>query len=109
MGGDATSIRREEPGKRYGALKRIVESLEADNARRSGKLTVVRSLPTLGGVDKLEPVSGGGDMDHAEEAFGELVVSSGDGAVDFQATEESFDVIAFFVERPVMFDLDPAI
>lgn len=63
----------------------------------------------LGGVDKLEPVSGGGDMDHAEEAFGELVVSSGDGAVDFQATEESFDVIAFFVERPVMFDLDPAI
>ncbi len=26
----------------------------------------------LGGVDKFEPVSGGGDMDHAEEAFGEL-------------------------------------
>lgn len=57
----------------------------------------------------MEPVSGGGDMDHAEEAFGELVVSSGDGAVDFQATEESFDVIAFLVERSVMFDLDPAI
>ena len=29
----------------------------------------------LGGVDKFEPVSGGGDMNHAEEAFGELVVS----------------------------------
>lgn len=24
----------------------------------------------LGGVDKFEPVSGGGDMDHAEKAFG---------------------------------------
>ena len=52
----------------------------------------------LGGVDKFEPASGGGDMDHAEEAFGDLVVSSGDGAVDFQATEEAFDVIAFLVE-----------
>ena len=63
----------------------------------------------LGGVDKFEPVSGGGDMDHAEEAFGELIVSSCDGAVDFQAAKEAFDVISFPVERPVMFDLDPAV
>lgn len=70
---------------------------------------VLRGIFSLGGVDKFEPISGGGDMDHAEEAFGELVVSSGDGAVDFQVTEESFDVIAFLVERPAMFDLDPAI
>jgi hypothetical protein len=63
----------------------------------------------LGGVDKFEPVSGGGDMDHAEEAFGELVVAGGDGSVDFQAAEEALDVIAFLVERPVMFDLDAAI
>lgn len=60
----------------------------------------------LGGVDKFEPVPGGGDMDHAEEAFGELVVAGGDGAVDFEAAEEAFDMIAFFVERPVVFDLD---
>jgi Ca2+-binding RTX toxin-like protein len=63
----------------------------------------------LGGVDKFEPVSGGGDLDHAEEAFGELVVSGCDGAVDFQATEEAFDVVALFVEGAVMFDLDPAV
>ena len=63
----------------------------------------------LGGVDKFEPVSGGGDMDHAEEAFGELVVACGDGTVDFEAAEEAFDMIAFLVERPVVFDLDPAV
>ena len=63
----------------------------------------------LGGVDKFEPVSGGGDVNHAEEAFGELIISSGDGAVDFQTAEEAFDVIAFLVERPVMFDLDAAV
>ena len=60
----------------------------------------------LGGVDKFEPVSGGGDMDHAEEAVGELIIPGGDGAVDFQAAEEAFDVVSFTVERPVMFDLD---
>ena len=48
-------------------------------------------------------------MNHAEEAFGELIISSGDGAVDFQTAEEAFDVIAFPVERPVMLDLDPAV
>ena len=63
----------------------------------------------LGGVDKFEPVSGCSDMDHTEEVFGELVVSGGDGAVDFQATEEAFDVIAFLVERPVVLDLDPSV
>jgi hypothetical protein len=60
-------------------------------------------------VDKFEPVSGGGDMDHAEGAFGELIISSGDGAVDFQAAEEAFDMVSLPVERPVMFDLDPAV
>ena len=63
----------------------------------------------LGGVDKFEPVSGGGDMDHTEEAFGELIIPGCDGAVDFQAAEEPFDVVSFSVERPVVFDLDPAV
>ncbi len=60
-------------------------------------------------MDKFEPVSSGGDVDHTEEAFGELVVACGDGAVDFQTAKEAFDVVAFPVERPVMFDLDPAV
>lgn len=37
----------------------------------------------LGGVDKFEPVSCGGDMNYPGETLGELVVSSGDGAFDF--------------------------
>ncbi len=50
----------------------------------SGSTTVHTSAKVvLGRVDKFEPVSGGGDMDHVEEAFGELVVAGGDGAVDF--------------------------
>jgi hypothetical protein len=64
---------------------------------------------SLGGVDKFEPVSGGGDVNHTEEAFGELVISGCDGAVDFQTPQEAFDVIAVPVERPVMFDLDAAV
>jgi hypothetical protein len=60
-------------------------------------------------VDKFEPVSGRCDLNHAEEAFGELIISGGNGAVDFQAAEEAFDVVSLSVERPVMFDLDPAV
>jgi hypothetical protein len=48
-------------------------------------------------------------MDHAEEAFGEFIISGGDGSVDFQGAEEAFNVIAFLVERPFMFDFDPAV
>ncbi len=57
----------------------------------------------LSGVDKLEPVSGGGDLDHAEKAFGELIISRGDGAIDFQATEEAFDEIACICSPPWLF------
>ncbi len=60
-------------------------------------------------MDKFEPVSGGGDVNHAEEAFGELIISGGDGAVNFQTAEEALDVIALPVERPVMFDFDAAV
>ena len=61
------------------------------------------------GVDKFEPVSDCGDMDDAEEALGELVVTGCDSAVDFHATKEAFDVVSFTVERPIMFDLYPAV
>ena len=63
----------------------------------------------LCGVDKFEPVFGGGDIDRAEEAFGELVVACCDGAVDFQAANEGFDVVSFPVGCSVMLDLDPAV
>ncbi len=48
-----------------------------------------RSGLSLGGVDKFEPVSGGGDMDHAEEAVGELIVAGGDGTVDLEMAEHA--------------------
>lgn len=60
-------------------------------------------------MDKFEPVSGGGDVNHAEEAFGELIISGCDGAVDFQAAKEAFDMVSLPVEDRVMFDLDPAV
>lgn len=64
---------------------------------------------SLGGVDKFQPVSGGGEVDHAEEAAGELVVAGGNGAIDLQVAEHAFDAIALLVERPVVFDLHPAV
>jgi len=51
----------------------------------------------LGGVDELEPVSGGCDLHHAHEAVGELVVAGRDGAV------------ALLVERSLMIDLYTAV
>ena len=48
-------------------------------------------------------------MDHGQEALGELIVTGGDCAVDFQTTEEALDLIALLVERPVMFDFHPPI
>lgn len=63
----------------------------------------------LGGVDKFEPVSGGGDMDHAEEAVGELIVAGGDGTVDLEMAEHALDAIALLVQRSVMLDLHTAV
>jgi len=40
--------------------------------------------PDLGGVDEFEPVFGGGEMDHSEEAVGQLIVSGGDSAIDIE-------------------------
>ncbi len=70
---------------------------------------MVRRLIRLGGVDKFEPVSGGGDMDHTEEAVGKLVVARGDGAVYFEVAEHGLDAVALLVERPVVFDLHAAV
>ena len=58
----------------------------------------------LGGVDKFEPVSGGGEMDHSEEAVGQLIVSGGDGPVDLELPEHALDAIAPLVERPIVLD-----
>lgn len=48
-------------------------------------------------------------MDHAEEAFGELIISGCDGAVDFEVAEEAFDVVSLSLERLVVFDLCPTV
>ncbi len=63
----------------------------------------------LGGVDKFEPVSGGGEMDHAEEAAGQLVVAGGDSSVDLEMAEYALDAVALLVERSVMLDLHPSV
>jgi hypothetical protein len=63
----------------------------------------------LGGVDKFEPVSGSGKMDHAEEAVGELIVAGSDGTVDSEMAEHALDAIALLVECTVMLDLHTAV
>lgn len=60
-------------------------------------------------MDEFAPVSGSGDIDHAHEAGCELIISGGDGAVDFQSAEHAFDPVALLVERAVMFNLHAAV
>ena len=60
-------------------------------------------------MDKFEPVSGSGEVDHAEEATGQLIVSGCDGAVNLELAEHAFDAIALLVERPVIVDFRTAV
>jgi hypothetical protein len=48
-------------------------------------------------------------MNHAHEAGSELIISRGNGAVDFQMAEHALDAVALLVERPIMFNLHPAV
>jgi hypothetical protein len=60
-------------------------------------------------VDKFEPVSGGGEMDHSKEAIGQLVIAGGDGTVNLEVAEHALDAVALFVERPVKLDFHAAV
>jgi hypothetical protein len=93
-------------------------SVAFDEGRRFGGLALNLACLTtpcgpfasaLGGVDKFEPVSGGGEIGHSEEAVGQLIVSGGDSAVDLELSEHAFDAIALLVERPIMLDLHAAV
>lgn len=79
------------------------------NHKKSAERTRFDAAHELGGVDKFEPVSGAGEMNHAEEAIGQLVVAGGDGPVDLELTEHALDAVALLVERSVMFDLHPPV
>ena len=70
---------------------------------------LVHLVPRLGCVDKFEPLSGGGELSHAEKAVGKVVIAGGDGTVDLEVAEEAFDVIVFTVKRLAMLDFDPAV
>ena len=63
----------------------------------------------LGCVDKFEPISGCGEVDHAEAAAGQLVIAGGNGPVDLEMAEHALDTVALLVERPVVLDLHPAV
>ncbi|WP_440981850.1 hypothetical protein [Shinella sumterensis] len=51
-------------------------------------------------MDKIEPVSGIGEMNQAGEAVRELILSGCKGTVDFWMAEHSLDAVAIAVERP---------
>ena len=63
----------------------------------------------LGGVDKFEPVSGGCDLDHSEEAVSQFILLGRHGAVDLELTKHALDAIALLSERPTMFDFPAAV
>lgn len=42
-------------------------------------------------MEDFEPVSCGGNMDYADKTLGELVVSGGNGSIDFQSVKHPFD------------------
>lgn len=75
-------------------------------ARDPGK---AQARGRLGGVDKFEPVSCRGEMDHSEEAVGQLIVAGGDGAVDLELPKHALDAVALLVERPIMLDFHAAV
>jgi hypothetical protein len=53
-------------------------------------------------VDKFDPVSGGREVDHSEEAVGQLIVSGNDGVVDLELFEHALDALGLLVERPIL-------
>lgn len=52
----------------------------------------------LGGVDKFVPVSGDGEIDHAEEAAVQLIAVGSDGAVDLKVAEHALDAVGLLVQ-----------
>lgn len=60
-------------------------------------------------MDKFEPVSGRGEMNHAKEAAGQLVLAGGDGTVDLKVAEDALNAIALLIERRVIVDFHAAV
>lgn len=61
----------------------------------------VRKHRRLSGVDILDPEADCGELEHGEEALGELVVSGGDGVVDLEPAEHALDAVAVPVQDGV--------
>lgn len=55
-------------------------------------------------MDEFEHVASGCNLDHAEEALGELVVAGGDGSIDLEMTEHALDAVSLLIEDPVVDD-----
>lgn len=58
----------------------------------------------LGRVDKFDRVTRGGNVEHAKEAVGELVISCGDGAVDLEGSDHPLDAMALAIEPLAVVD-----
>lgn len=50
-------------------------------------------------MDKFEPISGGDELGHFDEATGQLVITDCDGTVDLEVTEHSLNAVAPLLER----------
>lgn len=54
--------------------------------------------PTLSDEDKFEPLSGGGTMNHAEEAIGQPVVADDGAAIDFEMAKRALVPVTLLIE-----------
>jgi hypothetical protein len=72
---------------------------------RSQNAGLQREADVPGGM--VRTATRAGDMDHAHEAGDELVISRGNGAIDFQTAEHVLDPVTLLIERPVMLDRIP--
>jgi hypothetical protein len=104
----AATRRADDAEARESATEAVIAHLKLQIAELTWEqygASAERTRRLLGGVDKFEPVSGGGKMDHPKEAVGKLVVARSDGTVGLEMTEHAFNPVALLVERTVMLDL----
>ena len=55
-------------------------------------------------MDKFDPITDGGEMEHPEEALGQFVIACGDGTINLQVAEHAFDPVSQPVEALVPAD-----
>lgn len=73
------------------------------NRRREEREGLTTKGPLQKGLSSVEPEEDADELEGGEKRIGELVVTCGDCAKSLELAEESFDEVAFAIEREVGF------